>query len=184
MILYTSIRFKFSYGVSAIFALVHDVLIVVMLFSFLRLEISSIFIAAILSIIGYSINDTIVLFDRVRENKAKLKNDELKTVSDLEDLVNTSLRQVVSRCIITTLTTLIPVVCLIVLGSYEIINFNLALLFGLIVGTFSSLFIATQIWLEIEKHSLNKPKKKKWYEDDKKNKKKEPTELLVKGINC
>ena len=85
--------------------------------------------------------------------------------------------------IITTLTTIMAVVALIVLGSYEILNFNLALLFGLIVGTFSSLFIAAQLWLEMEKRKIGKKPKKKWYEDEK-CKKKEPEELNVKGINC
>ena len=183
MIIYTTIRFKFSYGLSAIIALLHDVTMIIVLFSLLRIEINSIFIAAVLSIIGYSINDTIVLFDRVRENKSKLKKDQLKNITDLENLVNNSLRQVFTRCIITSITTLIPVICLILFGSYEIINFNLALLFGLVCGTFSSLFISTQIWMLIEKYNLSKPKKGKWYED-KNNKKKEPTELLVKGINC
>ena len=88
------------------------------------------------------------------------------------------------RCLITTLTTIMAVVALIVLGSYEILNFNLALLFGLIVGTFSSLFIAAQLWLEMEKRKIGKKSKKKWYEEDKKGKKKEPEELNVKGINC
>lgn len=183
IIIYISIRFKFNYAVSSIVALVHDSVMVVILFALLRLEVSSIFIAAILSIIGYSINNTIVVFDRIRENKTKLYKDKIKNINELENLVNVSLSQTLMRCLITTLTTIMAVVALIVLGSYEILNFNLALLFGLIVGTFSSLFIAAQLWLEMEKRKIGKKPKKKWYEDEK-CKKKEPEELNVKGINC
>ena len=180
IVIYISIRFRFSNAISSIAALIHDSVLVVILFAFLRLEVSSIFIAAILSIIGYSINNTIVIFDRIRENKEKLLKNKINNVGQLEELVNVSLGQTITRCLITTITTLLPVVALIIFGSYEILNFNLALLFGLIVGTFSSLFIASQIWLEIEKKSIGKPKKKKWYEDDSK----EIEELHVKGINC
>ena len=182
IIVYISVRFKFSYAVSSIVALVHDSLMIVILFALLRLEVSSIFIAAILAIIGYSINNTIVVFDRVRENKKKMFNNKIKKYEDLEKVVNVSLSQTFVRCMITTLTTLIPVISLIFLGSYEILNFNLALLFGLIVGAFSSLFIAAELWLDLEKRKIGKPKKKKWYEED--NKKKEPEELNVKGVNC
>ncbi len=180
IVIYISIRFRFSNAISSITALIHDSVLVVILFAFLRLEVSSIFIAAILSIIGYSINNTIVIFDRIRENKEKLYKNKINNIGQLEELVNISLGQTITRCLITTITTLLPVMSLIIFGSYEILNFNLALLFGLIVGTFSSLFIASQIWLEIEKGSIGKPKKKKWYEDDTK----EVEELKVKGINC
>ena len=182
MIIYVSIRFKFSYGVSAIIALVHDSVMVLIAFSLLRLEINGMFIAAILSIIGYSINNTIVIFDRIRENKTKLFKDKIKKVEDLKEIVNVSLRQTVTRCIITTITTLLPVVSLIVLGSYEILNFNIALLIGLIVGTLSSLFVSSQIWISLEKRNIGKDPNKHWYDDNKKKKEKE--ELQVKGINC
>ena len=184
VIIYISIRFKFSYAISSIIALIHDSVMVVILFAFLKLEVSSIFIAAILAIIGYSINNTIVIFDRIRENKQKLYNNHIKKKEDLENIVNISLNQTVIRCIITTVTTLLPVIALIVFGSYEILNFNLALLFGLIVGTFSSLFLAGAIWYLIEKRKIGKPKKRKWYEEDPKKKRKEPEELKIKGMNC
>ena len=180
MIIYISIRFKFSYGVSAIIALVHDSLMVLIIFSLLRLEVNSMFIAAILSIIGYSINNTIVIFDRIRENKTKLYKDKIKKVEDLKEIVNVSLRQTITRCIITTVTTLLPVISLIVLGSHEIINFNIALLIGLVVGTFSSLFVSSQIWMLFEKRKIGKDPNKHWYDDNKKEKE----ELKVKGINC
>ena len=180
MIIYVSIRFKFSYGISAIIALVHDSLMVLILFSLLRLEVNSMFIAAILSIVGYSINNTIVIFDRIRENKTKLYKDKIKKVGELKEIVNVSLRQTIYRCIITTVTTLLPVVSLIFLGSHEIINFNIALLFGLIIGTFSSLFISSQIWMLFEKRRIGKDPNKHWYDDNKKEKE----ELQIKGINC
>ena len=180
MIIYISIRFKFSYGISAIIALVHDSLMVVIMFSLLRLEVNSMFIAAILSIIGYSINNTIVIFDRIRENKTKLFKNKIKKYDDLKEIVNISLRQTIARCIITTITTLLPVISLILLGSHEIINFNIALLIGLAVGTFSSLFISSQIWMSIEKKNIGKDPNKHWYDD----KTVEQEELKVKGINC
>ena len=180
MIIYITIRFKFSYGVSAIIALIHDSLMVLILFSLLKLEVNSMFIAAILSIIGYSINNTIVIFDRVRENKTKLYKDKIKEYSNLHEVVNNSLRESLSRCLITTITTLLPVISLIFLGSHEILNFNIALLIGLVVGTLSSLFISSQIWMSIEKRNIGKDPNKHWYDDNKKEKE----ELQVKGVNC
>lgn len=165
IIIYISIRFKFSFAISAIVALIHDVLIVISLFSILQLEINSIFIAAILSIIGYSINDTIVTFDRIRENLKDKQKDKIASKKELEEVVNLSLRQTIIRSLITTVTTLIPVVSLIILGSHEIVNFNIALLIGLVAGVYSSLFVASQLWLIIEKRSAGKPIVKKWYEE-------------------
>jgi protein-export membrane protein, SecD/SecF family len=181
LIIYVSLRFTFSYGISAIIALAHDVLIVSIVFSLMKFEVTTIFIAAILSIIGYSINNTIVAFDRIRENKAKIYKNKIKSKAELKDLVNRSLRETVNRSLITSITTLIPVVSLIILGSYEIANFNYALLIGLIAGTYSSLLIASQIWLLFESKNIGKPEKKKWYEVDDKD---DIEELKVKGINC
>ena len=174
IIVYISFRFTFSYAISGLVALFHDVGIIVALFSLFHFEVSTIFIAAILSIIGYSINDTIVTFDRIREN---LKDKKVKRVDDLKDVVNVSLRQTIGRSLITTITTLFPVLTLIFLGSHEIFYFNVALLIGLVAGSYSSIFIASQLWIFIEKHRIGKPKKKKWYEET------EPEELKVKGIN-
>lgn len=175
IVIYISARYKFSYALGAIVALLHDVFIIVAVFSIFDLEVSSIFVAAILSIIGYSINDTIVLFDRIKENINLKEKNTIKSKEDLGEIVNDSLRQTLSRSIITTLTTLIPVVCLIFMGSREIINFNIAMLIGLIAGAYSSICIASQLWYHIEKKNIGKPKKKKWYD--------EPEELKVKGVN-
>ncbi len=163
IILYMSIRFTFNYAISGLVAIFIDVAIIISLFSIMRLEVSSIFIAAILSIIGYAINDTIVTFDRIKENIAKSK--KIKKAEELKEIVNYSLRQTLARSIITTITTLIPVVSLIVLGSHEIFNFNIALLFGLIYGVFSSVFIASGLWYQLEKKQIGKPARKKWYEE-------------------
>lgn len=175
IIIYISLRFKFSYAVSSVIALVHDVLVVFALFAIFRLEISVMFIAAILAIIGYSINDTIVSFDRIRENlngKGQLTKDKLK------EICNTSIRETFVRTIYTSITTLLPIISLILLGSSGILTFNLAMLFGLIAGTYSSIYIATVLFIVFESKNLNKvEKKKKKYNDEYEEKK-------IKGINC
>lgn len=175
IILYVSVRFKFSYAVAGVIALVHDVLIMIALFGLLQLEVSSMFIAALLAIIGYSINDTIVTFDRIRENLAK---EDKITREKLEEVANRSMQETFTRTIYTSLTTLIPVLALIFLGSKEILTFNLAMLFGLIAGTYSSIFIAVAIYVAVEKKSLGKTKKKKKIYTD------EIQEKKIKGINC
>ena len=175
IILYVSVRFKFSYAVAGVVALVHDVAIMIALFGLLQLEVSSMFIAALLAIIGYSINDTIVTFDRIRENLSK--EDKINK-EKLEEVANRSMQETFKRTIYTSLTTLIPVIALIFLGSKEILTFNVAMLFGLIAGTYSSIFIAVAIYVAIEKKSLGKVKKqKKIYTDEIQEKK-------IKGINC
>ena len=164
IIIYMSLRFTFGYAISGIVAILLDVFVMFAVFSIFRFEISSIFIAAILSIIGYAINDTIVTFDRIKENIKKAKK-EIQNAEQLKEVVNKSLGQTLSRSLITTITTLIPVVSLIVLGSHEILNFNIALLIGLIYGVFSSVFIASGMWYQIEKKQIGRPVKKKWYEE-------------------
>lgn len=175
IILYVSLRFKFSYAIGGVVALIHDVCIVFALFAMLRLEVSSMFIAALLAIIGYSINDTIVIFDRIREEmagKGKLTKDEFDSIA------NRSIQETFTRTIYTSLTTLMPVIALTFLGSKEILTFNLAMLFGLIAGTYSSIFIATVVYLAIEKKNFGKKKKNKHiYKDD-------IEEKSIKGINC
>ena len=175
IIVYVSIRFKFSYAVGGVVALLHDVAIMFGLFAIFRFEVSSMFIAAVLAIIGYSINDTIVSFDRIREN---LRNEDKKmTREKFESICNRSIQETFTRTIYTTVTTLLPVVILLILGSSGIFNFNMAMLFGLIAGTYSSIFIATIVFMLLEKKNLGKEKEKKVYKDDLEEKK-------VKGINC
>lgn len=177
IIIYVSIRFKFSYAVGGVIALIHDVAIMFSLFAIFRFEVSSMFIAAVLAIIGYSINDTIVSFDRIRENLAKEDKKKL-TKERFEEICNRSVGETFTRTIYTTVTTLLPVLVLIILGSSGIFNFNMAMLFGLIAGTYSSIYIATIVFMAIEKKNLGKEeKKKKVYKDDLEEKK-------IKGINC
>ena len=175
IIVYVSIRFKWTYAVGGVIALVHDVAIMFSLFAIFRFEVSSMFIAAVLAIIGYSINDTIVSFDRIREN---LRNyDKKMTREKFEEICNRSIGETFTRTIYTTITTLLPVVVLLILGSSGIFNFNMAMLFGLIAGTYSSIFIATMIFMLLEKKSLGREKEKKVYKDD-------LEEKSIKGINC
>lgn len=177
IIVYVSLRFKYSYALGGVTALVHDVLFITSLFVLFRLEISPMFIAAILAIVGYSINDTIVLFDRIRENISN-ESDKKFNKEKLENIVNESIRENFTRTIYTSLTTLIPIVALIFLGSREILNFNLAMLIGVIIGTYSSIFIATGLFVSLEKKYVGKPKKKKKIYTD------EFEEKMVKGVNC
>lgn len=177
IIVYVSIRFKFSYAIGGTLALLHDVLIMFSIFAIFRFEISSMFIAAVLAIIGYSINDTIVSFDRIRENIKNSTNKKLD-YSSFYDLCNMSIQETFTRTIYTTITTLLPVVVLMILGSKEIFTFNVAMLVGLIAGTYSSIFIATSFFMLLEKKNLGKKKKeKKVYKDD-------LEEKQIKGINC
>ena len=177
IIIYISLRFKFSYAVGGCVALLHDVLIIFALFAIFRLEISSMFIAAVLAIIGYSINDTIVSFDRIRENLASYDWKKM-TKEKLEEICNLSIQETFTRTIYTTVTTLLPVVILLLLGSKGIFTFNMAMLFGLVSGTYSSIFIATILFIELEKKNIGKKiKPKKVYTDEYEEKK-------VKGINC
>ena len=176
IILYVSIRFKFSYAIGGVVALIHDVAIMFALFAIFRFEVSSMFIAAVLAIIGYSINDTIVSFDRIRENLSNVDRKKI-TKGEFEELCNRSIGETFTRTIYTTITTLLPVIVLLVLGSRGIFNFNMAMLFGLLAGTYSSIFIATVIFMLIEKRNLNKDEVKKVYKDEFEEKK-------IKGINC
>ncbi|MBQ3511374.1 MAG: protein translocase subunit SecD [Bacilli bacterium] len=177
IIIYVSLRFKFSYAVGGVIALIHDAAMMFALFALLRLEVDSMFIAAILAIIGYSINDTIVSFDRVRENLKAVDDKKLDKVK-LEEICNRSIQETFSRTLFTSITTLIPVIALTFLGSREIFTFNMAMLMGLVAGTYSSIFISMSVFLGLEKRNIGKPKKKKKIYTD------EFEEKKIKGINC
>jgi protein-export membrane protein SecD/preprotein translocase SecF subunit len=170
IIIYVTIRFEIYMALAAILALLHDAFFVIVVFSILRLEVDITFIAAILTIVGYSINDTIVTFDRMRENMVKKKR--LKTPEDIAEVVNTSLRQTLARSVNTVLTVVITVVGLLLFGSESIWNFSFALLIGLIAGTYSSVFLAAQLWYVWKNKELKKKgtiktyKEKKVYSDE------------------
>ncbi|GKX29381.1 protein translocase subunit SecDF [Vallitalea longa] len=141
MLIYITLRFKdYRFGVSAVVALLHDVFIVLAVYSLFRIPINNSFIAAMLTIVGYSINDTIVLFDRVRENQKYMKR------GDFKGAVDTSISQTMSRSINTSLTTFVMVAVLYVLGVASIREFALPLMVGILSGTYSSIFIASPLW--------------------------------------
>lgn len=154
IIIYISFRFEWRMGLSSILALLHDAFMIVAVFSLFRLEVDITFIAAVLTIVGYSINDTIVTFDRVRENLHKIK--VITKTSQIDDIVNRSIRQTMTRSINTVLTVVIVVVALLLFGAPSIFNFSLALLVGLIMGVFSSVFIAVPLWGIMKKRQLKK----------------------------
>ena len=157
IIIYISIRFKFSYAVGGVVSLLHDVLFIFALFVVFRLQISTMFIAAILAIIGYSINDTIVTFDRIREELASVPEKKL-TKEVVWQVTNRAICETFVRTVHTFLSTLIPIVILIFLGSKEILTFNLAMLFGFIAGAYSSIYIAAVIFAPIVSTNIVKPK--------------------------
>ncbi|MCG7338531.1 protein translocase subunit SecDF [Staphylococcus sp. ACRSN] len=154
IIIYISFRFEWRMGLSSILALLHDAFMIVAVFSLFRLEVDITFIAAVLTIVGYSINDTIVTFDRVRENLHKVK--VITETAQIDDIVNRSIRQTMTRSINTVLTVVIVVVALLLFGAPSIFNFSLALLVGLIMGVFSSVFIAVPLWGIMKKRQLKK----------------------------
>ncbi|MFD1030521.1 protein translocase subunit SecDF [Metaplanococcus flavidus] len=154
IIIYVAFRFEWRMGVASIVALIHDTFFIVAVFSLLRLEVDLTFIAAVLTIVGYSINDTIVTFDRIRENMRSMK--KIDTVEQLEKVVNVSLRQTLVRSVNTVMTVTLVVLALLIFGAPSITNFSIALLIGLIAGTYSSIFIAAQLWLVLKKKELNK----------------------------
>lgn len=141
ILVYISIRFEFKSGIAAIIALVHDVLIMIAAVAIFRTQINSPFVAAVLTIIGYSINDTIVIFDRIREN---IKRYGRK--SSMDEIVNTSVKESLTRTINTSLTTLFTITALYILGVEAIKEFSAPIIVGLISGTYSSIFIAGPIW--------------------------------------
>ena len=173
VLLYIAIRFTYTYGFSSIIAILTDVLVTISIFVIFKVEINFIFIAGILTIIGYSINDTIIVFDMIRD-KMKL----VKTVDEtsLINTVNNSIKLSLKRNILTSVTTLSAIVVLLMMNISAINEFNYTVLIGLLAGTFSSLFIAPYIWLKLEIRNIKHPKKKD--EDD------ELEEKLIKGINA
>lgn len=154
MLLYITIRFEFKTGVSAIICLLHDVLIMMSVYAVFRIPIDTNFIAAILTIIGYSINNTIVVFDRVRENYGRAKR------SPFAETVNKSIKQTLGRSINTTITTLLPIVMLCILGVTSIRQFTLTLIVGLLAGTYSSIFLAGSVWAWLKGIQDNLKRKK------------------------
>ena len=174
IILYVTIRFNFNYAASGILMLLHDLLITLSIFAIFNISVDFIIVASLLTIVGYSINDTIVVFDRIRDNRNKLyKNKKKLTEEELENLVNVSSNETITRNVWTSITTVTAIITLLCVGLNDILTFNIAILVGLIAGTISSLLIAPKVWMLLERRSMDRPEE----EDD------EPTEMKVKGVN-
>jgi len=139
MLFYIWIRFEWQFSLGAVLALIHDVIITIGIFSFFHIEFNLSIIAALLTIIGYSMNDTVVVYDRIRENLRKYKKQ------DLYDLINSSINQTLSRTVLTSFTTLLALFSLYIFGGQVIKGFTLAMIIGVFIGTYSSTFIASQL---------------------------------------
>ncbi|WP_408956647.1 protein translocase subunit SecF [Natroniella sp. ANB-PHB2] len=148
IVIYISVRFEFKFAMAAIIALLHDILIVVGLFSILGRQVNQPLIAALLTIIGYSINDTIVIFDRIREKLNFASKRET-----FEESANTAVVETLPRSINTSITTLLPILAILFLGGTTIQNFMIALLVGMLAGTYSSIFIASPVLVEWTKRN-------------------------------
>lgn len=153
MLLYVAIRFTFDFGISAIIALVHDILITLSMYTIFNIPIDSPFIAAILTIVGYSMNDTVVIFDRIRENVNKRGTTDPVKVADI------SVSQTISRSINTSLTTLMAIIAVYILVP-SIRTFTFPLMIGILSGAYSSIFIASPIWVMLKQYEAKKKLKK------------------------
>ena len=156
MLFYIWIRFEWQFSLGSIVAIFHDVLITIGIFSILSLEVNLSIVAAVLTIVGYSMNDTVVIYDRIRENLSKYSS------STIDDVSNTSINETLSRTIITSFTTLLALVSIYVLGGEILKGFSLAMIIGVIIGTYSSIFVASPIlkYLRVSYKSIAKEEEK------------------------
>jgi len=141
-LIYIWFRFEFKFGVTAVAAIVHDAVVVLGLIAIFRVQINSAFVAAILTVLGYSMNDTVVVIDRIRENLAKRRKGE-----DLTDLTTRSIQEVITRSLYTGVSVQVMLICLLVFGGDTLWDFAMTLLIGVTSGTYSSIFIASALWL-------------------------------------
>jgi len=139
MLFYIWVRFEWEFSIGSIIALFHDVIITLGIFSFLSLEINLSIIAAVLTIVGYSMNDTVVIYDRIRENLGKFHR------LNISDIANLSINETLARTIITSITTLLALISIFILGGEILRGFSLAMILGVLIGTFSSIFVASPI---------------------------------------
>tara|TARA_Y100000992_G_scaffold130715_1_gene86175 strand:+ start:591 stop:1499 length:909 start_codon:yes stop_codon:yes gene_type:complete len=156
MLFYIWVRFEWQFSLGSITAIFHDVLITLGIFSLLSLEVNLSIVAAVLTIVGYSMNDTVVIYDRIRENLSKYSS------SSIEDISNTSINETLSRTIITSVTTLLALGSIFVLGGEILKGFSLAMIIGVIIGTYSSIFVASPIlkYLKVSYKSIAKEEEK------------------------
>ena len=155
IIIYITVRFEFIYAVAGIVALVHDVIIAFGVIAMLKYEIDTPFIAAILTILGYSINDTIVVFDRIRENIKRNREGRNKVTLSFGEVIEKSINQVFTRSIYTSLTTLFSVIVLLILGGDTLKTFSMTLFVGMLVGTYSSVFVASPLVYIMKKGKMS-----------------------------
>jgi preprotein translocase subunit SecF len=158
ILIYISFRFKVAYALASIAALVHDVLVMLGVIAIFGFEVNVITITAVLTVVGYSLNDTIVVFDRIRENSRLMKDKSLPVVID------TSITQSLSRTVITSLTTLFAVVALAIFAVGEVRYFGINMIVGILVGTYSSIFIASPVYLELTSFVIKRKAKKKGHD--------------------
>lgn len=153
IMIYVAIRFEWRFAVAAVVSLFHDAFVVISIFSIFRLEVDLTFITAVLTIVGFSINDTIVIFDRIREN---LRFAKKSSRADLREVVNRSLSQTMTRSLNTTFTVFVASLCLFIFGGESIRMFSLAMVIGTLFGAYSSIFIAAPLWFTLKGKQVNK----------------------------
>ena len=156
MLFYIWVRFEWQFSVGSIIALVHDVIITVGIFSLLSFEINLSIIAAVLTIVGYSMNDTVVIYDRIRENLSKY------TKMNINEIANLSINETLSRTVITSVTTLLALLSIFILGGEILRGFSFAMILGVIVGTYSSIFVASPLlkYLKVTSKTMDKSEEK------------------------
>ena len=156
MLIYIWIRFEWQFSLGSILAIFHDVIITIGLFSLLSLEINLSIVAAVLTIVGYSMNDTVVIYDRIRENLSKYSS------LNIAEIANTSINETLSRTIITSATTLLALISIFILGGEILRGFSLAMIIGVLIGTYSSIFVASPIlkYLNVTYKTIAKEKEK------------------------
>lgn len=153
MLIYVAIRFEFKFGVAALVATVHDILITLSFYAIFNIPVNTPFIAAMLTIVGYSMNDTIVIFDRIRENLKKLRR------ADAVEVANISINETMTRSIYTSLSTLITIIAINILVP-SVRDFTVPLIVGVVTGAYSSIFIASPVWVLLKDKIGNKTKSK------------------------
>lgn len=141
IVLFISVRFEFSFAISAMVALIHDILMTIGFYAIWGREVNLVTVVAVLTVLGYSLYDTIIIFDRIRENAPSMGYNRRR----FDDMINTSIRQVVTRSIYTSVSTLIPITALLIFGESTLSDFAFALLVGIIAGTYSSIFVASPV---------------------------------------
>lgn len=154
MLLYITVRFEFLSGVSAVVGLIHNILIMIGFYALFKIPVNNSFVAAILTIVGYSINNTIVIFDRVRENLKKNRN------ATYEEIADTSTAQSLNRTINSSITTLITIGMLYILGVNSIREFALPIIIGIVAGTYASIFLCAPLWVKMKEGAVNRRRKR------------------------